>query len=76
MDALRYATALAQEADAELTVVVNSPVLAATLGLKPNLTVLLLGGRLFERFSFHPWSSSSGRRQEKSDREQAAGVAT
>ncbi|GIG87020.1 DeoR/GlpR family DNA-binding transcription regulator [Plantactinospora endophytica] len=33
-------------ADRELTVVVNSPVLAAALGLKPNLTVLLLGGRL------------------------------
>ncbi|MFD0521681.1 DeoR/GlpR family DNA-binding transcription regulator [Paractinoplanes durhamensis] len=33
-------------ADRELTVVVNSPVLAATLGPKPNLTVLLLGGRL------------------------------
>ncbi|WP_430780311.1 DeoR/GlpR family DNA-binding transcription regulator [Actinoplanes sp. G11-F43] len=33
-------------ADRELTVVVNSPVLAATLGLKPNLTVLLLGGRV------------------------------
>ncbi|MBE1489851.1 DeoR/GlpR family DNA-binding transcription regulator [Plantactinospora soyae] len=30
----------------ELTVVVNSPVLAASLGVKPNLTVLLLGGRL------------------------------
>jgi DeoR family transcriptional regulator, fructose operon transcriptional repressor len=33
-------------ADRELTIVVNSPVLAATLGLKPNLTVLLLGGRV------------------------------
>ncbi|MEU4558313.1 DeoR/GlpR family DNA-binding transcription regulator [Actinoplanes sp. NPDC023936] len=33
-------------ADRELTVVVNSPVLASTLGLKPNLTVLLLGGRV------------------------------
>ncbi|MEV4759285.1 DeoR/GlpR family DNA-binding transcription regulator [Micromonospora sp. NPDC049559] len=33
-------------ADRELTVVVNSPVLAATLGPRPNLTVLLLGGRL------------------------------
>ncbi|MFC6016585.1 DeoR/GlpR family DNA-binding transcription regulator [Plantactinospora solaniradicis] len=32
--------------DRELTVVVNSPVLAASLGVKPNLTVLLLGGRL------------------------------
>lgn len=32
--------------DRELTVVVNSPVLGATLGLKPNLTVLLLGGRV------------------------------
>lgn len=32
--------------DRELTVVVNSPVLAATLGLRPNLTVLLLGGRV------------------------------
>jgi len=33
-------------ADRELTVVVNSPVLAATLGTRPNLTVLLLGGRV------------------------------
>ncbi|MEV6344717.1 DeoR/GlpR family DNA-binding transcription regulator [Actinoplanes sp. NPDC051851] len=33
-------------ADRELTVVTNSPVLAALLGLKPNLTVLLLGGRV------------------------------
>jgi DeoR family fructose operon transcriptional repressor len=33
-------------ADRELTVVVNSPVLAAALGPRPNLTVLLLGGRL------------------------------
>jgi DeoR family fructose operon transcriptional repressor len=33
-------------ADRELTVVVNSPVLAAALGVKPNLTVLLLGGRV------------------------------
>ena len=32
--------------DRELTVVVNSPVLAATLGLRPHLTVLLLGGRV------------------------------
>jgi DeoR family fructose operon transcriptional repressor len=32
--------------DRELTVVVNSPVLAAALGPRPNLTVLLLGGRL------------------------------
>ncbi|ADD41835.1 DeoR/GlpR family DNA-binding transcription regulator [Stackebrandtia nassauensis] len=32
--------------DRELTVVVNSPVLAATLGPNPNLTVLLLGGRV------------------------------
>jgi DeoR family fructose operon transcriptional repressor len=32
--------------DRELTVVVNSPVIAATLGTRPNLNVLLLGGRL------------------------------
>ncbi|GAB7047698.1 DeoR/GlpR family DNA-binding transcription regulator [Catenuloplanes indicus] len=32
--------------DRELTVVVNSPVIAASLGLKSNLSVLLLGGRL------------------------------
>ncbi|RKR92624.1 DeoR family transcriptional regulator [Micromonospora pisi] len=33
-------------ADRELTVVVNSPVLAAALGVRPNLSVLLLGGRV------------------------------
>jgi DeoR family fructose operon transcriptional repressor len=32
--------------DRELTVVVNSPVIAASLALKSNLSVLLLGGRL------------------------------
>ncbi|MEV4543988.1 transcriptional regulator, DeoR family [Micromonospora echinaurantiaca] len=32
--------------DRELTVVVNSPVLATILGTRPNLNVLLLGGRL------------------------------
>ncbi|MFK3984377.1 DeoR/GlpR family DNA-binding transcription regulator [Micromonospora sp. NPDC050397] len=32
--------------DRELTVVVNSPVLAAALGPRPNLSVLLLGGRV------------------------------
>jgi DeoR family fructose operon transcriptional repressor len=32
--------------DRELTVVVNSPVIAAMLGTRPNLNVLLLGGRL------------------------------
>ncbi|WP_326558444.1 DeoR/GlpR family DNA-binding transcription regulator [Micromonospora sp. NBC_01796] len=32
--------------DRELTVVVNSPVLAATLGTRSNLSVLLLGGRV------------------------------
>ena len=32
--------------DRELTVVVNSPVLAAALGPRPNLNVLLLGGRV------------------------------
>lgn len=32
--------------DRELTVVVNSPVIAASLGTRPNLDVLLLGGRL------------------------------
>ena len=32
--------------DRELTVVVNSPVIAALLGVRPNLNVLLLGGRL------------------------------
>jgi len=32
--------------DRELTVVVNSPVLATTLGTRANLTVLLLGGRV------------------------------
>lgn len=33
-------------ADRELTVVVNSPVLATILGTKNNITVLLLGGRV------------------------------
>jgi DeoR family fructose operon transcriptional repressor len=33
-------------ADRELTVVVNSPPLAASLALRPNLTVLMLGGRV------------------------------
>ena len=32
--------------DRELTVVVNSPVIATMLGTRPNLNVLLLGGRL------------------------------
>lgn len=32
--------------DRELTVLVNSPVLATLLGTRPNLTVLMLGGRL------------------------------
>lgn len=32
--------------DRELTVVLNSPVLASVLGLRPNLNVLLLGGRV------------------------------
>lgn len=32
--------------DRELTVVVNSPVLATTLGTRANLTILLLGGRV------------------------------
>ncbi|MFY1631786.1 DeoR/GlpR family DNA-binding transcription regulator [Solwaraspora sp. WMMB335] len=32
--------------DRELTVVVNSPVLATTLGVRSNLNVLLLGGRV------------------------------
>jgi len=32
--------------DRELTVVVNSPALATTLGARTNITVLLLGGRL------------------------------
>jgi DeoR family fructose operon transcriptional repressor len=32
--------------DRELTVVVNSPPLAATLASRPNLTVLMLGGRV------------------------------
>jgi DeoR family fructose operon transcriptional repressor len=38
--------AQALPADRELTVVVNSPVLATILGPRPNITVLLLGGRL------------------------------
>jgi DeoR family fructose operon transcriptional repressor len=38
--------AQALPADRELTVVVNSPVLAAMLGTRSNLNVLLLGGRL------------------------------
>lgn len=33
-------------ADRELTVVVNSPVLAVLMGTRPNLTVLQLGGRI------------------------------
>lgn len=33
-------------ADRELTVVVNSPVLATMLGTRPNLNVLLIGGRI------------------------------
>lgn len=33
-------------ADRELTVVVNSPVLAAQLAARPNLTVLMVGGRV------------------------------
>ena len=32
--------------DRELTVIVNSPPLAATLATRPNLTVLMLGGRV------------------------------
>jgi len=32
--------------DRELTVVVNSPVIATVLGVRPNLNVLMLGGRL------------------------------
>ena len=35
--------------DRELTVVVNSPVIATLLGSRPNLNVLLLGGRLRAR---------------------------
>ncbi|WP_018909434.1 DeoR/GlpR family DNA-binding transcription regulator [Salinispora arenicola] len=35
--------------DRELTVVVNSPVIATLLGARPNLNVLLLGGRLRTR---------------------------
>jgi len=38
--------AQALPADRELTVVVNSPVLATVLGTRPNLNVHLLGGRL------------------------------
>jgi DeoR family fructose operon transcriptional repressor len=38
--------AQALPADRELTVVVNSPALAAILGPRPNLTVLMLGGRV------------------------------
>ncbi|MBT8226944.1 MAG: DeoR/GlpR transcriptional regulator [Dactylosporangium sp.] len=38
--------AQALPADRELTVLVNSPVLASTLGTRSNLSVLLLGGRL------------------------------
>jgi DeoR family fructose operon transcriptional repressor len=33
-------------ADRELTVVVNSPVLAVSLGTRPNLNVLMIGGRI------------------------------
>lgn len=32
--------------DRELTVVVNSPVIAAVLGTRPNINVLMIGGRL------------------------------
>jgi len=35
--------------DRELTVIVNSPSLAATLAVRPNLTVLMLGGRVRRR---------------------------
>jgi len=35
--------------DRELTVVVNSPPLAATLAARPNLTVIMLGGRVRRR---------------------------
>ena len=35
--------------DRELTVIVNSPSLAATLAVRPNLTVLMLGGRVRTR---------------------------
>jgi len=35
--------------DRELTVIVNSPSLAATLAVRPNLTVLMLGGRVRSR---------------------------
>jgi DeoR family fructose operon transcriptional repressor len=38
--------AQALPADRELTVVVNSPAIAAILGPRPNLNVLLLGGRV------------------------------
>lgn len=35
--------------DRELTVIVNSPSLAASLAVRPNLTVLMLGGRVRSR---------------------------
>src|SRR5215216_4014298 len=38
--------AQALPADLELTVVVNSPVIAGMLGIRTNLNVLLLGGRV------------------------------
>jgi DeoR family fructose operon transcriptional repressor len=38
--------AQALPADRELTVVVNSPAIASILGVRPNLKVLLLGGRV------------------------------
>jgi DeoR family fructose operon transcriptional repressor len=48
LDAGTTTARLAQELpnDRELTVVVNSPVIAATLGTRPNINVLLLGGRV------------------------------
>lgn len=48
LDAGTTTARLAQSlpADRELTVVVNSPVLATALGTRANLNVLLLGGRL------------------------------
>jgi DeoR family fructose operon transcriptional repressor len=48
LDAGTTTSRLAQAlpADRELTVVVNSPAIAAILGPRPNLTVLMLGGRV------------------------------
>ena len=48
LDAGTTAARLAQAlpADRELTVVVNSPVIAASLGTRANINVLLLGGRV------------------------------